>query len=194
MRETRTEIIECAFRLFLEKGFEATSIADLVAASGLSKGALYHHFRDKAALQDATIQHFFLRYFEPVPDRASPASDTESLGEVVDELVAGFERLIAGVAAVVPDFGTYYRFIFSILPKVRAAMTAQIAASTQRLVAAIERDQAGGALRRDLSPTAVARQILALIEGTAVLAVVEGRAEIGPVLRQATGEYLGLLH
>ena len=44
---TRDRILKEAARLFTEKGYEATSIQDLAEALGLSKAALYHHFRSK---------------------------------------------------------------------------------------------------------------------------------------------------
>jgi len=53
---TRGEIIEAATRLFVRKGFYGTSIADLAQATGLTKGALYHHFENKDALFFAVIK------------------------------------------------------------------------------------------------------------------------------------------
>ncbi|WP_038069237.1 TetR/AcrR family transcriptional regulator [Thermus scotoductus] len=44
---TRDRILEEAARLFTERGYEATSVQDLAEALGLSKAALYHHFRSK---------------------------------------------------------------------------------------------------------------------------------------------------
>ena len=44
-----------ARRLFEEQGYAATSIDDLAAAAGLTKGALYHHFPTKAALFESVI-------------------------------------------------------------------------------------------------------------------------------------------
>ncbi|WP_117236871.1 TetR/AcrR family transcriptional regulator [Thermus sediminis] len=44
---TRTRILEEAAKLFTEKGYEATSVQDIAQALGLSKAALYHHFRSK---------------------------------------------------------------------------------------------------------------------------------------------------
>ncbi|RDI95000.1 TetR/AcrR family transcriptional regulator [Meiothermus sp. QL-1] len=44
---TRDCILEEAARLFTEKGYEATSVQDIAQALGLSKAALYHHFRSK---------------------------------------------------------------------------------------------------------------------------------------------------
>ena len=51
--QTRQRIIEAAAQLFVRKGFYGTSIADLAQATGLTKGALYHHFENKDAIFDS---------------------------------------------------------------------------------------------------------------------------------------------
>ncbi len=46
--ETINRILEVSFRLFMEKGYEHTSIQDIIDhLGGLSKGAIYHHFKSK---------------------------------------------------------------------------------------------------------------------------------------------------
>jgi TetR/AcrR family transcriptional regulator, transcriptional repressor for nem operon len=52
---TRDLIIEKADTLFYERGFEATSFADIAAAVGISRGNFYHHFRTKDEILDAVI-------------------------------------------------------------------------------------------------------------------------------------------
>jgi AcrR family transcriptional regulator len=44
---TKTRILQEAARIFTEKGYEGASMQDLAQALGLSKAALYHHFRSK---------------------------------------------------------------------------------------------------------------------------------------------------
>lgn len=44
---TRTAILDAARKLFVQRGFDATSVDDIARESQLSKGAVYHHFRDK---------------------------------------------------------------------------------------------------------------------------------------------------
>lgn len=47
-REKRVgEIIEAAIRVFIEKGYEGTSMDAIAKASGISKGGIYHHFASK---------------------------------------------------------------------------------------------------------------------------------------------------
>lgn len=50
---SRQTLIDSARRLFEEKGYAATSTEELLAETGLTRGALYHHFRDKRALFEA---------------------------------------------------------------------------------------------------------------------------------------------
>lgn len=46
--ETVNRILDVAYRLFMEKGYEHTSIQDIIdGLGGLSKGAIYHHFKSK---------------------------------------------------------------------------------------------------------------------------------------------------
>ena len=42
---SKGKIIDAAMKLFLEKGYENTTMQDIVEASGMSKGAIYHYFK-----------------------------------------------------------------------------------------------------------------------------------------------------
>jgi AcrR family transcriptional regulator len=53
---TREQLIEVATRLFAERGYEDTSIEAVLAAAGVSRGALYHHFAGKDALFSAVLE------------------------------------------------------------------------------------------------------------------------------------------
>ena len=54
-RATREQLIEVATVLFAERGYEETSIEAVLAAAGVSRGALYHHFGGKDALFEAVL-------------------------------------------------------------------------------------------------------------------------------------------
>ena len=53
---TRTALLDAARTLFGEQGYAATSVDEIVAAAGVTKGALYHHFGDKADLFRAVYE------------------------------------------------------------------------------------------------------------------------------------------
>jgi len=55
MGDARRRIVEAADLLFYQRGFEATSFADIAQAVGLSRGNFYYHFKAKDEILDAVI-------------------------------------------------------------------------------------------------------------------------------------------
>ncbi|MBY8889021.1 TetR/AcrR family transcriptional regulator [Streptomyces sp. PTM05] len=53
---TRRSILEAAASVFEELGYEGTSTTEILTRSGLTRGALYHHFSGKRAIADALVQ------------------------------------------------------------------------------------------------------------------------------------------
>jgi len=56
MDATRAKLIAAARKAFTEKGYAGTSMDDLTAAAGLTRGALYHNFGDKRGLLAAVVE------------------------------------------------------------------------------------------------------------------------------------------
>ena len=51
----RQELLQIAYRLFTEKGYDNTSIDEIIAAAGIAKGTYYYHFSSKEATLEAVI-------------------------------------------------------------------------------------------------------------------------------------------
>ena len=52
---TRDKLLQAAFEEIYRRGFQAASLDTILAKAGVTKGALYHHFPDKAALGYAVV-------------------------------------------------------------------------------------------------------------------------------------------
>ncbi len=52
----RNELLEAAQRLFLEKGYNKTTVQDILDVDGLSKGVFYYYFKSKEEVMDAIIE------------------------------------------------------------------------------------------------------------------------------------------
>lgn len=82
---TVEKILDAAQRLFLEKGYENTTIQDIVGElGGLTKGAVYHHFKSKEEIMDAVNDRMFFSNnpFEAVQGR-DDLSGLEKLRQAV---------------------------------------------------------------------------------------------------------------
>ncbi len=63
---TREKILQAALTCFANKGYHKTTMDDIVAQSGLSKGALYWHFKNKQDLFFSLIEWFMLEFSEEI--------------------------------------------------------------------------------------------------------------------------------
>ncbi|AEC21112.1 transcriptional regulator, TetR family protein [Pusillimonas sp. T7-7] len=55
-QETRGALLNAARSLFFEKGYAVTGTPEVVERAGVTRGALYHHFKDKQALFQAVVE------------------------------------------------------------------------------------------------------------------------------------------
>lgn len=80
-QETRNRILDFAEHVFNEKGVSRTSLDDLARAAGVTRGAIYWHFRNKAELFDAMMARITLP-MEEVSLRASQGGIDDPLAYV----------------------------------------------------------------------------------------------------------------
>ncbi len=90
---TRADILEVAGRLFGDYGYHHTGIADIQDATGLTKGAFYHHFKSKQEVALAAIEVMADDIRREVIDRARP---TPEAGIDLGLLLEGLSELAAG--------------------------------------------------------------------------------------------------
>ena len=62
--DRKNQILEAAFKVFVEKGYSKATMDDIVDSSGLSKGALYHYYKSKKDLFLSLIEHWEVYTFK----------------------------------------------------------------------------------------------------------------------------------
>jgi len=98
MNETREYIIDQSYKLFLNKSYEAVSISDISKAIGLTKGALYHHFKNKEDLFKAVIdKYLLLSELSNIPDKIT-------LSQFIDEAIKKATEIIYNIFGETPVF------------------------------------------------------------------------------------------
>jgi AcrR family transcriptional regulator len=85
---TRDRIVATARRLFTESGYEATSTETVLRESGVSRGALYHHFDNKQALFEAVLEAV------ETDVAATTAQAARGIADPVESLRAGFDAFL----------------------------------------------------------------------------------------------------
>ena len=75
---TKSRIVDAAWKLFYEQGYEGTTVEDIVTLSGTSKGSFYHYFASKDDLVGSLAYLFDEKYEELAAalDPAAPAPET----------------------------------------------------------------------------------------------------------------------
>jgi AcrR family transcriptional regulator len=109
--DTRTRILDIAQEAVLSKGFDATSIDEIVADAGISRAGFFYHFPDKNALALALIDRHILvedAIFDGLERRASELSDEplqqflimlRLLAEILDDMPNGHPGCLVATAA-----------------------------------------------------------------------------------------------
>jgi AcrR family transcriptional regulator len=100
------ELLDCAQRLFFERGYDNTTVNDIIAAAGLSKGAFYHYFASKEALLEALAE----RLARDSLAELQPLLEDPSL-----DAVGRLNALFAGSRRLNEELGPQLRNTFAVL-------------------------------------------------------------------------------
>jgi len=90
---TRELILDTAERLFHERGVSRTSLHDIASAAGVTRGAIYWHFQDKADLFNAMMARVCMP-LEQSCDACELAMAEDPLATIRDGLIDLFRRIV----------------------------------------------------------------------------------------------------
>jgi len=102
--ERRAQIIEAALTCFTSKGYNNTTMDDIVAESGLSKGSLYWYFKSKEELFEATIMSVFMNVGEEAFAALEGHATTSDQLRAIAQVTANLGRMLAGYFSLFLEF------------------------------------------------------------------------------------------
>ncbi|WP_417718980.1 TetR/AcrR family transcriptional regulator [Salipiger sp.] len=110
----RDQILNGAWRVFMDQGFDAASMNSICKAAGVSKGTIYVYFQNKEDLFVALVEKKRQAFFEGIGARLTGAGSIEaglmayatSLGELMtsDDVIRA-QRIVIGVVERMPELG-----------------------------------------------------------------------------------------
>jgi len=131
----RQEVLDCAVRLFARHGYEETSVNQIIAELGISKGAFYHHFTSKEDLVEALA----CRQAEEAAARARTLLDEPAM-DAFERLSVFLSALRASKVETEPELLAAFRPIVmrgnsQLFERTQAAMRAAIGPILERIIA-----------------------------------------------------------
>ena len=96
--QTRGALLAAARRLFVDRGYAATSTPDIVAAAGVTRGALYHHFADKSEVFREVLETEARAVAASIEAGAVRKAPSTGRRNTVDTLLAGADAYFEAMA------------------------------------------------------------------------------------------------
>jgi|SRR5690606_3683577 len=172
---TQQHILERTAPVFNSKGFSGTSLADLTEATGLTKGALYGHFRDKEEIAVKAFGHAIRVVREQVRCNLSDKSSFREQLLGLLEFYAGYV-LHPPVAGGCPLLNTAVE-ADDHLKFMRRALRKELEATVAFIQRLLDNGIAAGEFRRVPDTRALAFVVFCSVEGAIMFSRIERSAE-----------------
>lgn len=187
--QTKQDLLDAALAEFSEKGYQAARLQDIAGRAGATRGAIYHHFKNKADL--------YKKLIESASEQGNVAVQT-AVAE--GGSFADICRRILTITMQMLSDDLRFRQIMALtlfrtgvspeLAAIEAERLQKAEASIASIAAYMEYGIGSGEARSDLSPSVLARTFLALQNGLAWLWLANG--EFFP-LKEEAGAYADVL-
>jgi AcrR family transcriptional regulator len=166
-QRTRERLLQAASREVYRSGFQSAGIDAILAATGVTKGALYHHFDSKEALGCAIVEEIIAKIVDD-----NWLRHLRSNGRPIDILI-GIVRRTSVRPEDVKGGCPLLNLTMEMSPlneQFRKRLERIFHAWHKEVAAILRKGQAQGTVRRDLNPDETASFLIAMYEGYASLA------------------------
>src|SRR5271169_6247915 len=166
---TRERLLQAAFREVYRYGFQSAGVDTILAATNVTKGALYYHFENKEALGYAVIEEIIAeitrdRWMLPL-QRGKDKNPVDALIGIVQAIPARPRDVKSGCPLV-----NLAQEMSQLDEQFRKRLERIFHAWQEEIAMALRRGQSQRTVRRDLVPEETASFLIAMVEGYEVLA------------------------
>ncbi|PRX97398.1 TetR/AcrR family transcriptional regulator [Allonocardiopsis opalescens] len=137
-------LLAAASRLFAQRGFESTSVQDVVEAAGVTKGAMYHYFRSK----DDLLHEIYRRLLTMQTQRLADFAAAE--GPLPERLFAAASDVVQTSIANLDDSVIFFRSMHLLTNEHQTRVRAERRRYHELFRSLIEEGQRSGAFRDDI--------------------------------------------
>jgi TetR/AcrR family transcriptional regulator, transcriptional repressor for nem operon len=167
---TREKLLHAAFTEIYRQGFQGASLDVILAKAGVTKGALYHHFPDKASLGyavvDEVIRGLLLERWLGVLER-QPGDPLSALQGMLQHRATD---LTAHEVELGCPLNNLAQEMSPLDERFRRRVSATFDTWIEGIARVLERGQAEGSVKRDMDAHQVATFVVAALEGSYGLA------------------------
>jgi TetR/AcrR family transcriptional repressor of nem operon len=188
----RSKLLEAAISIIRKKGYAATSVDELCAWAGVTKGAFFHHFSSKDALAVAATNHW-----TELSDALFAAAPYHRLDDPLARILGYLDFRRAMLRGEVAEFtclaGTMVQETYGTHPDIRDACDASIGGHADKLESDIADAMKLYRLSVPWTAESLALHTQVVLQGAFILAKAKGSAEVAEASIDHLRRYIELL-
>jgi TetR/AcrR family transcriptional repressor of nem operon len=188
----RSKLLEAAFAIIRQKGYAATSVDELCAKAGVTKGAFFHHFPSKDSLAVAAVNQW-----TEVTTAFFAVASYHGLDDPLDRVLGYLDFRKAMLRGDVAEFtclaGTLVQEAYATHPHIRHACDTSIGSHAAKVESDIADAMKHYHIRAPWTAASLALHTQAVLQGAFILAKAKGNAAVAEASIDHLRRYVELL-
>jgi AcrR family transcriptional regulator len=179
---SKEKILKAALKLFMQKGYEKTSMNDIVKESNYTKGGIYHHFKNKHELFIETIKLLFNEFHTWEEEFFKNCKSLKDFFFTYFDSMHRLKEFLSQISEY--DGAEEYEFFLLMVeaitkfPEIKELHNQEHAATMTQLMSTLDEAQKAGKIRKDISSYTISIMVHALGEGTMLYHILNEKVDL----------------